>query len=154
MIDRNHELAVSRQARELGISRGSVYYLPRATSTGDLVLMRRIDELHLGEALASAPASGNNGKNRFADHASRNTFIHAFIDAYNRTRLRSLCSTTRSPSAWMAGDRGATTSSSSGSGGRSSMRRFIFAPTIPSPMPEHRSPVSGLLQRSTASLEP
>jgi transposase len=44
----------------------------------------------IGEALASAPASGNNGKNRFADHASRNTFIHAFIDAYNRTRLRSL----------------------------------------------------------------
>jgi putative transposase len=47
MIDHNHDLAVSRQARELGISRGSIYYLPRATSTADLALMRRIDELHL-----------------------------------------------------------------------------------------------------------
>lgn len=47
MIDREHDLPVSRQAKELGISRGSVYYLPRATSAADLALMRRIDELHL-----------------------------------------------------------------------------------------------------------
>ena len=47
MIDRDHELSVSRQARALGISRGSVYYLPRPTSAADLALMRRIDELHL-----------------------------------------------------------------------------------------------------------
>jgi len=54
MIDRNHELSVSRQARELGISRSSVYYLPRATSSGDLALMRRIDELHLDYPFAGA----------------------------------------------------------------------------------------------------
>ncbi len=42
MIDRKHDLPVSRQARELGISRGSIYYLLRATSAADLVLMRRI----------------------------------------------------------------------------------------------------------------
>ena len=47
MIDRKHELSVSRQASELGISRGSIYYLPRTTSVADLALMRRIDELHL-----------------------------------------------------------------------------------------------------------
>lgn len=47
MIDRNHELSVSRQAKLLGISRGSVYYLPRPTPAADLTLMRRIDELHL-----------------------------------------------------------------------------------------------------------
>lgn len=47
MIDRNHELSVSRQARILGISRGSVYYLPQPASAVDLALMRRIDELHL-----------------------------------------------------------------------------------------------------------
>ena len=29
MIDRSHDLPLSRQARALGISRGSVYYLPR-----------------------------------------------------------------------------------------------------------------------------
>jgi putative transposase len=52
MIDRNHDLPVSRQANLL--SRGSVYYLPRATSTGDLVLMRRIDELHLDYPFAGA----------------------------------------------------------------------------------------------------
>jgi len=31
MNDRSHALPVTRQARELGISRGSVYYLPRPT---------------------------------------------------------------------------------------------------------------------------
>jgi putative transposase len=54
MIDRQHELSVSRQARELGISRGSIYYLPRATSVADLALMRRIDELHLDYPFAGS----------------------------------------------------------------------------------------------------
>ena len=47
MIDRSHDLPIAAQARELGISRGSVYYLPRPASSADLALMRRIDELHL-----------------------------------------------------------------------------------------------------------
>lgn len=54
MIDRKHELSVSRQVRELGISRGSIYYLPRATSVADLALMRRIDELHLDYPFAGS----------------------------------------------------------------------------------------------------
>ena len=47
MIDRNHKLSITRQASVLGISRGSVYYVPRPVSDADLALMRRIDELHL-----------------------------------------------------------------------------------------------------------
>lgn len=47
MIDREHELPVIKQAEELGISRSSVYYLPRPVSAQDLKLMRRIDELHM-----------------------------------------------------------------------------------------------------------
>ena len=47
MIDRNHSLSLTRQTQLLGISRGSVYYLPRLTSEADLALMRRIDELPL-----------------------------------------------------------------------------------------------------------
>ena len=47
MIDRAHDLPLNRQARALGISRGSVYYLPRAASSADLALMRAIDALHL-----------------------------------------------------------------------------------------------------------
>ena len=47
MIDRDHGLSVSRQAKALGISRGSIYYLPRPTPAADLALMRRMDELHL-----------------------------------------------------------------------------------------------------------
>jgi putative transposase len=54
MIDRGHDLPVSRQAQLLNICRGSVYYLPRATSPGDLALMRRIDELHLDYPFAGA----------------------------------------------------------------------------------------------------
>ncbi len=47
MIDRDHDLPVSRQAKVLNISRGSVYYQPRPVSAGDLKIMRRLDELHL-----------------------------------------------------------------------------------------------------------
>jgi putative transposase len=47
MIDRTHGLPVTQQAKVLGISRGSVYYLPRLVPAADLATMRRIDELHL-----------------------------------------------------------------------------------------------------------
>jgi len=47
MIDRDHQLSITRQAELLGMSRSSVYYLPRPVSQADLVLMRCIDELHL-----------------------------------------------------------------------------------------------------------
>jgi putative transposase len=47
MIDRSHALPITQQAKALGISRGSVYYLPRPVSAADLAIMRRMDELHL-----------------------------------------------------------------------------------------------------------
>ena len=47
MIDATHDIAISRQAELLAISHSNVYYLPRATCDADLMLMRRIDELHL-----------------------------------------------------------------------------------------------------------
>jgi putative transposase len=47
MINRAHKLPISRQAELLGISRASVYYLPRPVSENDLTIMRRLDELHL-----------------------------------------------------------------------------------------------------------
>ena len=34
MIDRTHDLPISKQAEVLNISRGSVYYLPRPVSGG------------------------------------------------------------------------------------------------------------------------
>jgi putative transposase len=45
---------VSRQARALGISRGSVYYLPKPASVIDLAIMRRMDELHLDDPFAGS----------------------------------------------------------------------------------------------------
>ncbi len=47
MIDGNHALSISRQAQLAGISRGSVYYLPKPVNLSVLILMRRIDQLHL-----------------------------------------------------------------------------------------------------------
>jgi putative transposase len=47
MIDRSHDLPITRQAQVLKISRSGVYYLPRATSAADLAIMRRMDQLHL-----------------------------------------------------------------------------------------------------------
>ena len=54
MIERAHDLPVSRQAGLLDISRSNVYYLPRPVSEDDLALMRRIDELHLEFPFAGA----------------------------------------------------------------------------------------------------
>jgi putative transposase len=54
MIDTTHELPVTRQAELLDLSRSNVYYLPRPVSDADLVLMRRIDELHLHFPFAGA----------------------------------------------------------------------------------------------------
>ena len=47
MIDRKHQLSISRQAKLLEISRGSVYYQPRPVRETDLTMMRQMDELHL-----------------------------------------------------------------------------------------------------------
>jgi putative transposase len=47
MIDRKHDLPITRQAEVLRISRGSVYYLPRPVPEADLAIMRRLDRLHL-----------------------------------------------------------------------------------------------------------
>src|ERR1700756_1994593 len=47
MIDRAHDLPITRQAEALNISRSSVYYLPRPVSEADLAIMRRLDRLHL-----------------------------------------------------------------------------------------------------------
>ena len=47
MIDHEHQLSISRQAKLLGISRGSVYYQRRPSSPADLALMHRMDALHL-----------------------------------------------------------------------------------------------------------
>ena len=46
MIDREHDLALTKQAAAVGIARSTVYYLPRPVSPEDLALMRQIDKLH------------------------------------------------------------------------------------------------------------
>ncbi len=52
MIDRAHKLPLTRQAKAVSISRGSLYYQPRSVSDAGLGLMRRIDELHLEHPFA------------------------------------------------------------------------------------------------------
>ena len=47
MIDRKHDLPITRQAEALNVSRGSVYYLPRPVPEADLAIMQRLDRLHL-----------------------------------------------------------------------------------------------------------
>ncbi|MCA8228143.1 IS3 family transposase [Burkholderia vietnamiensis] len=54
MIDRDHALPVTQQARLVGISRSSAYYQSRGVNEADLKLMRRIDELHLEHPFAGA----------------------------------------------------------------------------------------------------
>ena len=47
MMDATHALSISRQAQLAGISRGSVYDVPKSVGAADLGLMRRLDALHL-----------------------------------------------------------------------------------------------------------
>jgi putative transposase len=54
MIDRSHNLPLTRQAEVLQLSRSSLYYRPRPVSAADLAVMRRIDELHLDYPFAGS----------------------------------------------------------------------------------------------------
>ena len=54
MIDKTHPLPVTRQAQLLELSRSSLYYTPHPVSQADLVLMRRIDELHTAYPFAGS----------------------------------------------------------------------------------------------------
>jgi putative transposase len=54
MIDREHDLPVTKQAAVLRLSRSTVYYQPRAVPGADLKIMRRLDELHLEFPFAGA----------------------------------------------------------------------------------------------------
>ena len=47
MIDRTHDLPVTRQCQILSLARSSAYYRPQEASEADLALMRRIGELYL-----------------------------------------------------------------------------------------------------------
>jgi putative transposase len=54
MIDREHKLPIKRQAEVLSIGRGTAYYKPRPVSERDLLLMRKLDELHLNYPFAGS----------------------------------------------------------------------------------------------------
>src|SRR5271168_4271836 len=54
MIDRSHDLSLTRQAQVLKLSRGSLYYRPRPVSAADLAIMRRMDALHLDYPFAGS----------------------------------------------------------------------------------------------------
>lgn len=54
MINRTHALSVLRQCQILGLSRSTAYYQPTPVSAAELVLMRRIDALHLEYPFAGA----------------------------------------------------------------------------------------------------
>ena len=54
MIEPAHKLSLTKQAAALGISRSSIYYLPRPVSEQDQALLNRIDRLHLAFPFAGA----------------------------------------------------------------------------------------------------
>ena len=54
MIDRTHDLPLSRQAALLRLSRSSLYYEPQPVPEAELAIMRRIDALHLDYPFAGS----------------------------------------------------------------------------------------------------
>ncbi|MBP8153683.1 MAG: hypothetical protein KAX87_00255 [Nitrospira sp.] len=79
MIDRTHTLPITRQAELIGISRGNVYYMPRAASEADQRLMKRIVVLRLGHPFAGARK------------------LRDFLNRERRNQLRNLGGTHLSP---------------------------------------------------------
>ena len=88
MIDRAHDLPITKQAQVLRISRGSVYYLPRPVPASDLEVMRRLDRLHLDypfagsrmlRGLLAADVFGSGGGNGAAPPAVDVKSLHAKI---------------------------------------------------------------------------
>jgi len=59
MIDKEHELPITKQCKILELSRSSIYYEPTPASDKDRELMRLIDEIHLEE-----PYLGSRGMKR------------------------------------------------------------------------------------------
>ena len=54
MINRSHELPLTKQASLLNLSRSSLYYQSRPIAPADLTVVRRIDELHLNYPFAGS----------------------------------------------------------------------------------------------------
>jgi putative transposase len=54
MIDRTHDLPLARQAALLQLSRSRLYYEAQPVPEAELVIMRRIDALHLNHAFAGS----------------------------------------------------------------------------------------------------
>jgi hypothetical protein len=46
MIDKEHPLPVTKQAKLLGLARSTVYYRPVPTSSTELAIMAAMDEIH------------------------------------------------------------------------------------------------------------
>jgi putative transposase len=76
MIDKNHELPVTRQCELLNVSRSSVYYEPVPVPEEDVRVMRELDEIHLLRPFL--------GSRRLADELRDRGFI------VNRKKLRRL----------------------------------------------------------------
>ena len=93
MIDRRHQLPVTRQAKLLELSRSSVYYRPEPVPEADLALMRRIDELHLehpvrrrADAARLAATRGHADRSRHVATLMRKMGIEALYRQPNTSR--------------------------------------------------------------------
>ena len=54
MIERTHQLSITKQGKALGVSCGCLYYRPKPISEEEQWPMTRIDKLHLEWAFAGA----------------------------------------------------------------------------------------------------
>ena len=72
MIDRDHDLSVTKQA-SVGIARSTVYYLPRPVSVEDLALMQQIDLLHMAFPFAGSRNATGTATLAVDGHASAAT---------------------------------------------------------------------------------
>jgi putative transposase len=94
MIDRNHELPITRQAELLGTSAAArCTTCPQPVRPADLALMRRIDELHLEHPFAGSrmlrdllQAGGLRGRAQARRHADARMGIEALYRKPNTSK--------------------------------------------------------------------
>jgi hypothetical protein len=142
MIDQGSELSVSRQCEILELNRTGVYYTPRPVSEEDLILMRRIGELHLKQQSAKFNELRQSAARRASDiersggigNESPNKPTNGKTSAHALVGRRCAFASTGS----MRGPRSPTRGAFSG-----------MVPSLPGNSPDHVCP-SGPQHRSTS----
>lgn len=115
IADWKEQLPVTKQARALGVSRGSVYYLPKPVSPDGLALMRRTSSTRT--RAASSPRRRSPACARRLNHAGQSTYRTGLGCSNEWGHLLAWATSMRSKRSWWCGGNLSMVAACSGSMG-------------------------------------